>query len=90
MTSPSVRNLRPVGGGIPADQADRGARAEHGDDIGRRVVQSAAAAQRDEKVGMTGGVRSSRVQQGARDLKRGLRDTTRAPGADAAYRKLKE
>jgi len=45
---------------------------------------------RDEKVGMTGGVQSARVQQGARDLKRGLRDTTRAPEAEAAYRKLKK
>ena len=45
---------------------------------------------RDEKVGTTGGVPSERVQQGARDLKRGLRDTTRAPEADNAYRKLKD
>jgi hypothetical protein len=45
---------------------------------------------RDEKVGMTGGVQSARAQQGARDLKRGLRDTTRAPEAEAAYRKLKK
>ncbi|MBC7954653.1 MAG: hypothetical protein H7Y33_02115 [Cytophagales bacterium] len=46
--------------------------------------------ERDEKVGMTGGAPSTRVQQGARDLKRGLSDTTRAPEADAAYRKLKK
>jgi hypothetical protein len=45
---------------------------------------------RDEKIGMTGGVADARVQQAARDLQRGLRDTTRAPEADAAYRKLKK
>ena len=45
--------------------------------------------ERDEKVGMTGGVQSARVQQGARDLKRGLQDTTRATEADAAYKKQK-
>jgi hypothetical protein len=46
--------------------------------------------ERDQKVGMTGGVQSVRVQQGARDLKRGVRDTTRAPETDDAYRKLKK
>ena len=46
--------------------------------------------ERDEKVGMTGGVQSSRVQQGARDLKRGIQDTSRAPEADDAYKKLKK
>jgi len=43
---------------------------------------------RDETVGMTGGVPSARVQQGARDLKRGVQDTSRAPEADNAYKKL--
>ena len=46
--------------------------------------------ERDETSGMTGGVPSADVQQGHRDLKRGLQDTTRAPEADAAYRKLKK
>jgi hypothetical protein len=46
--------------------------------------------ERDEKTGMTGGVQSPRLQQGARDLKRGLQDTSRAPEADQAYRKLKK
>lgn len=45
---------------------------------------------RDEKAGATGGVPSPTVQQGARDVARGLSDTTRAPEADAAYRKLKK
>ena len=45
---------------------------------------------RDEKSGSTGGVPSPQVQQGARDLARGLSDTSRAPEADAAYRKLKK
>jgi len=46
--------------------------------------------ERDEDAGMTGGVPSARVQQGQRDLKRGLQDTSRAPEADTAYRKLKK
>ena len=44
---------------------------------------------RDEKVGMTGGVPSSTVQQATRDVKRGLQDTSRASEAGAAYEKLK-
>jgi len=46
--------------------------------------------ERDERVGMTGGLSSGVVQQGARDLKRGLEDTSRAPEADRAYKKLKK
>lgn len=46
--------------------------------------------EQDESVGSTGGIPSPRVQQGNRDLKRGLVDTSRAPEADAAYRKLKK
>ena len=45
--------------------------------------------ERDERVGATGGVQSTRIRQGARDLKQGLVDTSRAPEADAAYQKLK-
>ena len=45
--------------------------------------------ERDEKVGMTGGVAGPRVQQGARDLKRGIVETSRAVEADDAYEKLK-
>jgi hypothetical protein len=46
--------------------------------------------ERDESTGTTGGVPSQVVQQGARDLKRGLEDTSRAPEADRAYKKLKK
>ena len=46
--------------------------------------------ERDEKTGMTDGVPSKLVQQGARDLKRGLQDTSRSTESDAAYRKLKK
>jgi hypothetical protein len=45
--------------------------------------------ERDERAGMTGGVPSARVSQGARDLKKGMQDTSRAPEADAAYKKQK-
>ena len=43
---------------------------------------------RDESVGMTGGIQSPRIQQGARDVKHGVQDTSRAPEADVAYKKL--
>lgn len=45
---------------------------------------------RDEKAGSTDGVPSKRVQQAARDLKRGLQDTSGSTETDAAYRKLKK
>jgi phosphoribosylanthranilate isomerase len=45
--------------------------------------------ERDEKVGMTGGVPSPLVEQAARDLKRGIEDTSRSVEADKAYKKLK-
>jgi hypothetical protein len=44
---------------------------------------------RDEKAGMTGGVPSERVQQGAKDVKRGVQDTSRGTEADKAYQKQK-
>jgi hypothetical protein len=46
--------------------------------------------ERDEKTGMTGGAKSARVEQGARDIKKGMQDTSRAPEADAAYKKQKK
>ncbi len=46
--------------------------------------------ERDERAGMTDGVPSAKVRQGERDLKRGVQDTSRAPEADDAYRKLKK
>jgi len=46
--------------------------------------------ERDEATGMTAGVPSRRVQQGHADVKRGVQDTSRAPEADTAYRKLKK
>ena len=46
--------------------------------------------ERDEAAGMTGGVPSRRMQQGHRDVQRGLEDTSRAPEADESYRKLKK
>ena len=46
--------------------------------------------ERDEGVGMTGGVPSKRVRQAHRDVVRGVQDTSRAPEADAAYKKQKD
>ena len=45
--------------------------------------------ERDEAVGMTGGVPSRAVQQAYRDVKRGLVDTDRSAEAGRAYDKLK-
>lgn len=39
---------------------------------------------------MTDGVPSERVRQGHRDPQRGLQDTSGAPEADRAYRKLEK
>lgn len=46
--------------------------------------------ERDETVGMTGGVQSDVVRQGHADVERGLADTSRSNEADKAYRKLKK
>lgn len=46
--------------------------------------------ERDEKVGMTGGIGSPVVQQAARDLKRGIQDTSKSVETDVAYAKLKQ
>lgn len=45
--------------------------------------------ERDEQAGAAGGLPSEHVEQGARDVKRGIKDTSRAPEADEAYKKLK-
>ena len=46
--------------------------------------------ERDEQVGMTGGIGSEAVKQAHTDVKRGLQDTSGAPEADRAYRDLKK
>ena len=45
--------------------------------------------ERDESVGMTGGIGSEPMQQAHRDLSRGLQDTDRGPEAERTYQKLK-
>jgi len=44
---------------------------------------------RDERVGMTDGKPSEAIRKAHDDVERGVKDTTRAPEADAAYKKLK-
>jgi hypothetical protein len=46
--------------------------------------------ERDEGSGMTGGIPSRRVQQGAKDVDRGVQDTSRGPEADQAYQKQRK
>ena len=45
--------------------------------------------EQDESVGSTGGVQSVTVQQAYKDVKRGLKDTSRGAAANEAYEKLK-
>lgn len=45
--------------------------------------------ERDQSVEMTGGIQSKKVQQAAKDIQNGLKDTSRALEADAAYQKQK-
>ena len=45
--------------------------------------------ERDEKVGMTGGISSPLVQQAARDLEHGIQDTSKSVESDLAYARLK-
>lgn len=45
--------------------------------------------ERDESAGVTDGIASETVRQAHRDVERGLQDTSRAPEADRAYRRLK-
>lgn len=45
--------------------------------------------ERDETVGMTGGVPSRKMQQAHRDVARGVQDTDRGPEADRTYQKQK-
>ncbi len=59
----------------------------------RAGVDTSSAAklphERDESVGMTGGVTSEPMQQAHKDLSRGLQDTDRGPETDRIYKKLK-
>ncbi len=84
-----------MGRAAPANtQSTRGTAS--GTPAGVDLTTSAASSEpklphdRDEGVGMTGGAQSTRIQQAANDLKRGMQDTSRAPEADRAYDKLKK
>ena len=56
----------------------------------RPVVDPALPHERDETVSMTGGVQSPVVQQAARDVKRGVKDTSGAVEANETYKRLKK
>ena len=83
-TSKSVR-ARQTATGAPPPAAERSI-----DLTQHRAGQPKLPHEADESTGSTGGVPSQRVQQAQRDVQRGLQDTSRAPEADAAYRKLKQ
>ena len=46
--------------------------------------------ERDESVGMTGGIPDETVRQGHRDVEKGLKDTSRSEATNEAYTKLKK
>lgn len=45
--------------------------------------------ERDEAVGMTGGIASAPMKQAFKDLTHGIQDTDRSAEADRTYKKLK-
>lgn len=55
-----------------------------------RSAQPQLPHERDEATGATGGAPDAKVQQGHRDVVRGVQDTSRAPEAGRAYDKLKK
>ena len=74
-------------------------RAGRGSARAKTVVPGGSAApaanpalphERDETVSMTGGVQSPVVQQAARDVKRGVKDTSGAVEANETYKRLKK
>lgn len=92
MSQPIARNAQPMRR-RPAEAA-RVPPTTAGVDINLTATappgETALPHERDQKGGMTDGIPSPRVQQGARDVKRGVLDTSRALEADSAYRKLKQ
>lgn len=46
--------------------------------------------ERDESVGMTGGIPDETVRQGHRDVEKGIKDTSRSEATNEAYSKLKK
>ena len=57
--------------------------------IGDKAATPELPHERDEEVGMTGGIPSQPMQQAYRDVKRGLIDTDRGVEAGRTYQKLK-
>ena len=52
--------------------------------------QPALPHERDETVGMTGGITDPVIRQAHRDLEHGIEDTSGSNETDRAYRKLKQ
>jgi hypothetical protein len=92
VTIPTRRSL-PSQSSVPAksEAVTRAANENKPVDLAKNALSSSPELpnERDEKVDMTGGVQSSRVQQGARDLRRGVKDTSRSVEADETYKNLK-
>lgn len=63
--------------------------ADSNPDFDAEATAAALPHERDEQVGMTGGVPSPMVQQAARDVEQGIKDTSRSEESNAAYEKLK-
>lgn len=89
MTRPTPPRPTPA---RPAAAARNGRTPEPTVDLTRTEGEGAPAMphERDEKSGMTDGTPSPAMQQGHRDLQRGVEDTSRGTESDAAYRGLKK
>ena len=77
------------------DKRDAGhkvVKSEVGVDLTSKGASSAPSLphERDQAVGATAETPNPRVAQGAKDLERGIQDTSRTPEANRTYQKLKK
>lgn len=80
-----------AGKGIPAKTPlpQRSRPGKHGTPADGSVESSLTLPhERDQSLDMTSDTNSAHVEQAARDLKKGVKDTSKAPEMEEAYRKL--
>jgi hypothetical protein len=81
----------PAGKGMPArDPRAQRSRPDKQDTLKDGAVEASLELphERDQAVDMTQGQPNPAIEQGERDLRRGLKDTSKAPEMDRAYKKL--
>lgn len=91
--SPSNTPDQPAAGkGLPAKdpQAPRSLPGQHETPEDGSVKDTLKLpSDRDQAVDMTGGQNSPVIEQAARDIDKGIKDTSKAPEMDRTYKKLK-